>query len=430
MNIKPFFVAALAIFATQSLSAFAADGPAPRPIGGDRDAHGCLAPAGYQWCARTAKCERSWELAKSENFANTSEGFSQFCKDPAAKTTIAEKVLAWKKLDTVAFKGKQDDISFVTPDIGWYGNGAGKLYQTTDGGASWAERANLPGTFIRALGFIDANNGFLGNIGIDYFPGVTDPKPLYRTRDGGATWQPVTNVQGPTVKGICAIDILRRTFIDSGVLRERVIVHAAGRVGGPAFLMRSLDGGDTWRSMDLSAHTAMIMDVKFFDEMNGVIAGASDSDTEKSHARLIVTHDGGVTWKTAYESTRPYEITWKLSFPTREVGYATIQKYNPDPKVTQHYVAKTTDGGRTWREVPMANDVADREFGVGFVTADTGWVGTAKGGYHTSDGGKTWNFAEMGRAVNKIRIVPTEAKNNNRFVAYAIGTEVRKFDAR
>lgn len=170
--------------------------------------------------------------------------------------------------------------------------------------------------------------------------------------------------------------------------------------------------------MDLSAHTATMMDVKFFDEMNGVIAGASDSDTEKSHARLIVTHDGGVTWKTAYESTRPYEITWKLSFPTREVGYATIQKYNPDPKVTQHYVAKTTDGGRTWREIAMANDVADREFGVGFVTADTGWVGTGKGGYHTSDGGKTWNFVEMGRAVNKIRIVPTEAKNG-KFVSSA-----------
>ena len=107
MNLKPFFVATLAIFATQSLIAFAADAPAPRPIGGDRDAHGCLAPAGYQWCARTAKCERSWELAKKENFANTSEGFAQFCKDPAAKTAIAEKVLAWKKLDTVAFKGKQ-----------------------------------------------------------------------------------------------------------------------------------------------------------------------------------------------------------------------------------------------------------------------------------------------------------------------------------
>jgi photosystem II stability/assembly factor-like uncharacterized protein len=78
----------------------------------------------------------------------------------------------------------------------------------------------------------------------------------------------------------------------------------------------------------------------------------------------------------------------------------------------------------------MANDAADREFGVGFVTVDTGWVGTGKGGYHTTDGGKTWNFVEMGRAVNKIRIVPTETKNNNRFVGYAIGTEVRKLDAR
>ena len=29
-----------------------------------------------------------------------------------------------------AYAGKQDDIHFVSPDIGWYGNGAGKLYRT------------------------------------------------------------------------------------------------------------------------------------------------------------------------------------------------------------------------------------------------------------------------------------------------------------
>jgi photosystem II stability/assembly factor-like uncharacterized protein len=349
---------------------------------------------------------------------------------PSAQSLAAA---SWVKQDTVPYKSKQDDIFFINVDTGWYGNGQGRVYHTSNGGQVWKEIAHMPGTFVRALGFMDESNGFMGNVGTDYFPDVTDTQPLYRTRDGGVTWAPVANVQGPTVKGICAIDVLKRSFIDSGVLRERTIVHAAGRVGGPAFLMRSLDGGESWKTMDLSALTAMILDVKFFDEMHGVIAGASDADTEKSHARIIATGDGGVTWKTVYESKRPYEITWKLSFPSREVGYSTIQKYNPDKTVTQHYVAKTTDGGKTWQEMAMAQDADDREFGVGFITPLAGYVGTFKGGYRTSDGGATWQFVEMGRAVNKIRFIkPTSPKQGMSSavsaVGYAIGSEIRKLE--
>lgn len=30
-------------------------------IGGERDEHGCLAPAGYRWCEAAQKCQRFWE---------------------------------------------------------------------------------------------------------------------------------------------------------------------------------------------------------------------------------------------------------------------------------------------------------------------------------------------------------------------------------
>jgi hypothetical protein len=53
--------------------------PTPRRIGGDRDAHGCLPAAGYQWCERTGRCERSWELAKKEGFSLDAKGFETFC---------------------------------------------------------------------------------------------------------------------------------------------------------------------------------------------------------------------------------------------------------------------------------------------------------------------------------------------------------------
>ncbi len=53
--------------------------PPPRPIGGDRDAHGCLPAAGYAWCEREKQCVRPWELAKEAGFENTAEGFARHC---------------------------------------------------------------------------------------------------------------------------------------------------------------------------------------------------------------------------------------------------------------------------------------------------------------------------------------------------------------
>ena len=119
-------------------------------------------------------------------------------------------------------------------------------------------------------------------------------------------------------------------------------------------------------------------------------------------------------------------MAWKQSFPSREVGYVTIMNYNEDAAVTARVVAKTSDGARTWQELPLDSDHAQQEFGVAFASEQIGWVGAMKGGYETVDGGKTWKRVAMGRAVNKIRVVPTE----DGFVGYAIGSSVFKLDAR
>ena len=50
-------------------------------VGSDRDEHGCIGSAGYQWCARTAQCERSWELAKRAGFDNTLGEFTRYCSE-------------------------------------------------------------------------------------------------------------------------------------------------------------------------------------------------------------------------------------------------------------------------------------------------------------------------------------------------------------
>lgn len=55
---------------------------APAMPGADRDAHGCIASAGYAWCESTGRCERPWELAKEKSFDNSTEAFAQYCKNP------------------------------------------------------------------------------------------------------------------------------------------------------------------------------------------------------------------------------------------------------------------------------------------------------------------------------------------------------------
>jgi hypothetical protein len=79
--------------------------------------------------------------------------------NPAVDAAVHLPSNGWQKLATEDFRGKQDDISFVNQNIGWYGNGLGKLFQTTDGGNTWLLKANMPGMFIRALGFVDENIG-------------------------------------------------------------------------------------------------------------------------------------------------------------------------------------------------------------------------------------------------------------------------------
>jgi photosystem II stability/assembly factor-like uncharacterized protein len=328
----------------------------------------------------------------------------------------------WSVLKTVPFPGKQDDIFFINRNSGWYVNGKGFIYNTNDGGNTWSELIHKPGTFFRAIGFVDSNIGFAGNIGPDYFPNVTDPQPLYQTQDGGKTWSAIEDLLPADIKGICAIDVLKSSFIDSGILKERTTIYAAGRVGGPAKLVISQDNGLTWKKHDLSSQAAMIQDVKFINESTGFICAGSDPDVEQSHARILKTIDGGTSWKIVYESKRPFELIWKCTFPTDDIGYATVLNYDKDS--AQKVVLKTTDRGDSWQELPLTNDATVKEFGIGFVDENTGWVGAAEGVWKTTNGGSSWTHEKVGHAINKIRVI----KDEQGTVVYGIGSEVIKLE--
>jgi len=336
--------------------------------------------------------------------------------------SYTQKDYSWKKLSTEPYRGKQDDIYFINEKTGWYINGYGRIYHTKDGGQTWTKQLEKEGTFFRCIAFIDSLTGFAGTVGTDYFPNVTDTVPLYRTVDGGKNWSPVS-YSGKYVKGLCALDIVKEQYINHGEIGYKYHIYGVGRVGSPANLIVSHDGGISFESMDMSTNCSALYDIKMLTKNEGFACASTTEDIEMSHACILQTKDGGKTWKTVYESNRPFEISWKISCPTKKTAYATIQNYNPDSSIiTQHYI-KSTDGGESWKEYELCKDYKSRPFGIGFMDENIGFIGTMNMGYQTLDGGNVWKKIDLGMACNKIRIVTTPAGN---VYGYAIGVNVFK----
>mgnify|MGYP000844113446 FL=1 len=83
LMLAPLLLALAACAAPQQTPVREAAATSAPVVGGDRDAHGCIGSAGYQWCERSQRCERPWELAQAQGLANTAEAIDAYCAMPA-----------------------------------------------------------------------------------------------------------------------------------------------------------------------------------------------------------------------------------------------------------------------------------------------------------------------------------------------------------
>jgi photosystem II stability/assembly factor-like uncharacterized protein len=308
----------------------------------------------------------------------------------------------WKPLPLPAASDRYNDVWFATPEIGWAiipGDfmDSGFVYKTIDGGMHWTKADVDPTLHYRSICFIDTLVGFVGRLS------GLDRSPLIATFDGGDTWDTVT-FDGPTPVGIC------------GMMRvDDSTVVGSGQVYGPAHFIKTTDRGKTWKSYALPASAKTWgIDCYFTSRDSGIVVGGNYPEDERSHAIIYRTTDGGEHWTTAYFDSSPGEWCWKITFPSRLVGYISIEDYEG----ASNYL-KTTDGGETWQRMTIRpNHFAYQ--GVGFIDELHGWMGgRANVCHYTTNGGESWAVDDELAYVNRFRFFGDS-------VGYAAGKYIYK----
>lgn len=296
-----------------------------------------------------------------------------------------------------------EDGSFIDARTGWIVNGAGEVWRTGDGGASWEHLASIEAAsgypiYLRSAAFVNEQHGFIGTL----VPGHT----LYETVDGGATWANIeARVEGPLPTGICGIWAV-----------DEETIYAAGIYSRPARFLKTTDGGQTWTSRDMSEYADSLIDVYFWDAQRGlVVGGIGRSMTTQRQAVILLTEDGGETWSVRHTTSRLGEWGWKISFPTPTTGYVSVE----DDAEQVSDVLKSTDGGLTWASIRVPGHTATLQ-GVGFVSEDVGWVSGRGQTSVTTDGGASWERIPLDGLINRFRFLGDT-------LGYAMGARIHKY---
>ncbi|MCP9290914.1 YCF48-related protein [Gracilimonas sediminicola] len=250
------------------------------------------------------------------------------------------------------------DVSFVNESHGAFVTEErvhGKIFTTTDGGATWENNLTLEGRKdFTAVAYVDNNN--IWAIGEDHFTGGS-VWLIYHSSDQGSTWNKV-EPGVPENEQRSSLEDLQ--FIDAQI----------GFIKAEDKLLKTTDGGSAWNAIsepDNISYSDFEM-IAFQSEDNGWMAGQET---------IASTSDGGATWSIQYEEDGFAPEITDIYFFDSSTGYVTKERGD---------MMKTTDGGENWTELSTLTtfDLNDLHF----FSEDSGLV-VGEGGriLKTVDGG-------------------------------------------
>ncbi|NJB72630.1 ELWxxDGT repeat protein [Saonia flava] len=227
------------------------------------------------------------------------------------------------------------------------------LYESNDGGKTWAQAKNFGYYDLISLYFYDDNFGMVSD----------DYENYYITQDGGITWE----IHKLEVDGLNNEDITSFSFIDS----TTGYASTSGRD-----IIKTEDGGITWNLIN-SDYRSWIDEIHFLDENQGFIVGGA----------LWETSDGGITWNTA-ELSLCSDISGFSSNNQEDILVVGGGCYTGNGR-SIHY----NSFGGEWTEVSSL--IGTREVRSIIFDGDEGYLFSTSQTRKSYDQGTTWNEITM-----------------------------------
>lgn len=198
------------------------------------------------------------------HFFNENEGYAQ--GDPVSgnfeifRTTDGGDT--WNAVTAPAAQSQEAStvgLDWAIGDIAWFGTSKGRIYKTTDKGATWTVLSTGTTKMISEMSWSDEMNGAVTVMNLNQTTGQTSDWQFLRTTDGGETWNAV-NVAENYFSSFCLVP---------GTPGMIVATKSASSLPDN-FSAYSTDGGTTWEVLDDSIQ---YIQVKMYDINTGWAGG-------------------------------------------------------------------------------------------------------------------------------------------------------------
>ena len=224
------------------------------------------------------------------------------------------------------------------------------ILHTSDGGQNWTTQSNSA-VYSSLNSYPDLIHMFSATEGITIGDALNQLGPLemYRTTDGGITWNPLLNTLATEQDEF-------PTGTPPALVGSNIwFATSVGRV------FHSADKGLTWAVATVDPNLNYATTVVFRDALNGLLVAGDDQGTNH---QLFRTTDGGMTWAAVPYSGPLHGLGLSAVPGTSLYVSAGLDIGNSDQGSSY-----SRDNGQTW--VSIENNLA--HFTTEFVSANVGW---------------------------------------------------------
>ena len=261
---------------------------------------------------------------------------------------------------------------------------------------------------------------------------------VWRTLDGGTTWQPLTGHLPTTAIGALALDPNDEDVIYAGTGEGNYANHSRYGLG----LYRSQDGGDSWEHLAESTFggrcfSAIVIDPTDTDVLYASITragGFPELAAAKGHPGatgdlgVFRSTDGGVSWSRLANSPNVSTTSLVMDPSNPSRLFAGVGRIFGG---SQNGIWRSTDGGTTWTKLagglPSSNQIGrvtvaiapsqpSRLYALLTRPSDAnGGSASTLGGWRSDNGGNTWTSipvpsiqATYGWYLSVVSVMPTD----------------------